>query len=106
MNKKAKVEQIKIDGTIYIPLESPWEINKNYLIRTVTMYQLGKLINVTEQELLLSDACWVADTGRFSVALETGELQEIEMFKNNVIINRSSIIDATEWLHDLPKISK
>ena len=86
--------------------ESVWEIGKNYLIRTVTMIQLGKLEKVTDKELVLSEACWVADTGRFHQALEKGTLNEIEMFQRNVIVGRGSIIDATEWLTDLPKISK
>lgn len=86
--------------------ESLWEIGKNYLIRTVTMIQLGKLKRVTDKELLLSDACWVADTGRFSEALEKGTLKEVEMFQRDVIVNRGAIVDATEWLTDLPKTTK
>lgn len=86
--------------------ESLWEVGKNYLIRTVTMIQLGKLKRVTDKELLLSDACWVADTGRFSEALEKGTLKEVEMFQRDVIVNRGAIVDATEWLTDLPKTTK
>lgn len=86
--------------------ESVWEIGKNYLIRTVTMIQLGRLIRVTDKELLLTDACWVADTGRFSVALEKGTLNEVEMFQRYVIVGRGGIIDATEWITELPKTTK
>lgn len=79
-----------------------WELGKNYLIRTVTMIQIGKLHSITDKELKLQNACWVADTGRFSEALKTGKLNEVEMFINPVIVNRSAIIDATEWTHALP----
>ena len=120
MTTKVKVDELTIDGTIYVPKdslknqkiielngeESVWEIGLNYLIRTVTMIQLGKLIKVTDKELVLSEACWVADTGRFSEALKEGSLKEVEMFRRNVIVSRGGIIDATEWLADLPKISK
>ncbi len=100
--KKEQLQKvIEINGE-----ESLWEIGKNYLIRTVTMIQLGKLKKVTDKELLLSDTCWVADTGRFNEALEKGTLKEVEMFQRDVIIGRGGIIDATEWLSELPKISK
>lgn len=116
---KLKVDELTIEGVVYIPKdsqiqkvmelngsESLWEIGKNYLIRTVTMIQLGKLKKVTDKELLLSDACWVADTGRFQQALEKGTLNEVEMFQRDVIVGRGGIIDATEWLTDLPKTQK
>lgn len=116
---KVKVDEIVIEGVTYIPKdsspiktielngqESVWEIGKNYLIRTVTMIQLGTLKKVTQNELLLSNACWVADTGRFHDALEKGTLNEVEMFQRDVIVGRGGIIDATEWLSDLPTISK
>lgn len=116
---KKTVEKLVIEGITYIPEDSiktsvveingedsVWEIGKNYLVRTVTMIQLGKLQVVTEKELLLSDACWVADTGRFHEALENGDLNEIEMFNRDVIVGRGAIIDATEWMSPLPKSSK
>lgn len=80
----------------------PYQIGKNYLIRTVTMIQTGRLIAVTNQELVLADACWIADTGRFSECLKTGEFNEVEPFINNVVIGRGSVIDATEFSHKLP----
>jgi hypothetical protein len=83
-----------------------WTIGKNYLIRTVTMIQLGTLVCVTEKEIVLSNACWVADTGRFSEALKTGSLNEVEMFVSNVIVGRGAIMDATEWLNKLPTQTK
>jgi len=98
---KFKEKIIELDGT-----ESLWEIDKNYLIRTVTMIQLGKLKKVTDKELLLSEACWVADTGRFNESLKKGTLKEVEMFQRDVIVSRGGIIDATEWLLELPKESK
>jgi len=116
---KVKVDELTIEGVVYVPKDSqlqkvievngedsPWEIGKNYLIRTVTMIQLGKLKRVTDKELVLSDACWVADTGRFTQALEKGTLNEVEMFQRDVIIGRGGLIDATEWLCELPKTQK
>src|ERR1017187_7116918 len=76
---------------------SAWEIGKNYLIRTVTMIDTGRLIAVTDHELVLEDAAWVADTGRFMQAVASAEFGEVEPFpEGRVIIGRGSIIDAVQ----------
>lgn len=77
--------------------QSIWEIGMVYLIRTVTMINTGKLVAVGDQELVLEDAAWIADTGRFSDALKKNEFNEVEPFPNGrVIIGRGSIIDAVK----------
>jgi len=81
-------------------------IGKSYFIRTVTMNHIGRLININDKELLLEDASWIADSGRFHNALKDGELDEVEPFVSNVIINRDCIIDITEWLHKIPRSQK
>lgn len=75
----------------------PWELGKIYLIRTVTMTDTGRLVAVTPQELVLEDAAWIADTGRFAQAVEKAEFGEVEPFPSGrVIIGRGAIIDAVE----------
>ena len=77
--------------------DAHWKIGANYLIRTATMIDAGKLVAVTEHELVLEDASWVADTGRFGKALETGTFNEVEMFPaGQVIVGRGSLIDAVQ----------
>lgn len=77
--------------------EHPWEIGKIYLIRTVTMIDTGRLVAVTEQELVLEDAAWIADTGRFSDAIKKADFGEVEPFPDGrVIIGRGSVIDAVQ----------
>lgn len=75
---------------------APWEIGKNYLIRTVTMTNTGRLVAVTENELVLEDAAWVADTGRFSDNVMSCEFSEVEPFPDGrrVIIGRGAVVDA------------
>ena len=70
------------------------------------MIQTGKLVDVTNQELVLEDAAWIADTGRFSECLAKGTFNEIEPFPNKIIIGRGSVIDATEFTHSLPRTVK
>ena len=78
------------------PVQSQaWQIGKTYLIRTVTMIDTGVLVSVTDKELVLKDAAWIADTGRFSDALKSAEFNEVEPFPDGeVIIGRGSVIDA------------
>lgn len=88
---------IQLDGT-----ECAYEVGQCYLIRTVTMIELGRVKRITPREIILEDACWVADTGRFSEALATGELNEVEMYQTDVIVSLGAIVSATPWTNDLP----
>lgn len=77
------------------PCPGPFEIGKPYLIRTVTMIQTGRLVAVYPTEIVLEDAAWIADTGRFSEALKTCNYSEVEPFPDGkVVVGRQSIIDA------------
>ena len=86
---------------------SPWKIGAAYLIRTVTMIQTGRLKAVTEHELVLTDAAWIADTGRFSDALRNGLFVEVEPFPDGeVIVGRGAVIDACQLSFALPREKK
>ncbi len=84
----------------------PYVIGRKYFIRTVTHHLTGQLTKVTSKELVLADAAWIADDGRFHEALKTGKLNEVEPFPGEVIVGRGSLIDACEWLHELPRSVK
>lgn len=84
----------------------PYKLQQNYLVRTVTMYHVGTLTSVYEHELVLEGCSWVADTGKFSTALTTGSLSEVEVMPGPVIIGRGAVVDATEWKHPLPTETK
>jgi hypothetical protein len=80
--------------------EQLWLIGSRYFIRTVTMYYVGELVAIDDHEVTLRDAAWVADTGRFSDALRTGNVSECEPFPDGVCgIGRGSIVDASIWPH-------
>lgn len=88
--------------------DHPYHVGKNYFIRTVTHHFTGKLIRVTKHELVLMDAAWISDDGRFHDAMTKGTLNEVEPYLEGqeVIIGRGSIIDACVWGYDLPKEQK
>jgi len=81
----------------------PFEIGKAYLIRTVTHINIGVVKAVGKTEIVLSDCSWIADTGRYHNAIKDGKLNEVEPYTHDVIMGRGAIIDATEWVHDLPR---
>ena len=84
--------------------EHPYPVGQNVFIRTVTMHYTGHLDRVTAGELVLTDASWIADSGRFHVALMNGDLCEVEPFPTGeVIVPRSGVIDVCRWHHALPR---
>ena len=77
--------------------DTAWDIGSIYLIRTVTMIDTGRLVGITPQELILEDAAWIADTGRFADALKSCTFGEVEPFPDGrVIVGRGGIIDAVK----------
>ncbi len=88
--------------------DSHWRIGENYMIRTVTHINIGTLTAVTDKELVLQNASWIADTGRFEQAVKDGTLSEVEPFPDDaqVIVGRGALIDAVIWMHPLPRQQK
>lgn len=83
--------------------ESPIQLGNPVFIRSVTHYYTGRIGKITRDEIVLMDAAWIADTGRFSQALESGALCEVEPFPFAVSVGRGAIIDVTYWPHALPR---
>lgn len=87
---------------------SHWEIGANYLLRTVTHIDTGRLIKVTATELVVEDAAWIADTGRYSDSIkDNAKFNEVEPYPDGaiVIVNRASLIDAIV-IETLPRKQK
>lgn len=84
-----------------------WAVGENYFIRTVTHHFTGKLVKVTDKELVLEQACWIASDGRFADALAKSEFEEVEPFpeKAQVIVGRGGLIDAVR-IDKIPKSQK
>ena len=98
------IELHELAALLRAPNDSgPWKIGTAYLIRTVTMTLVGRIVSVYPQELAMERASWVADTGRYSVALKTGELDEVEPMPGVIVVGRGAIVDAAEWAHALPE---
>ena len=70
------------------------------------MMYTGRLVSVTESDIVLEDAAWIADSGRYSDALAEGTLDEVEPYPNSVGVSRASIVDFAVWEHPLPREQK
>lgn len=103
----AHIWQIEISDSAWsLNAAHPYKVGKVYLIRTVTMIQTGRLVRVTPQELVLEDAAWIADTGRFADALRACEFAEVEPFPDGqVIVGRGAIVDAVQ-IRDVQRVQK
>ena len=81
-------------------------LGKSVFVRAVTHYYTGRLVALSEEALVLDDAAWIADTGRFSAAIGTGALNEVEPFPGRVYVARAALVDMCEWTHPLPRETK
>lgn len=85
--------------------ELPFKVGEAYLIRTVTYHILGRVKSIKGNFLVMTEASWVADSGRFNEAIGKGILNEVE-YVGDAIVAMTAISDAYPWLHKLPKESK
>lgn|SRR3990167_2864649 len=101
----AQIRQIQSLGLHPSSKEShPYQVGKNYHIRTVTHYYTGRLVEVFPKELVLEDAAWIPSDGRFSDSLLSGKFEEVEPFpEGRVIIGRETVSDAVIISSALPR---
>lgn len=84
-----------------------YPVGEPVFVRGVTMHYTGRLARVTAGELVLTDCAWIADSGRFSAALATGVLAEVEPYPDGeVVVSRGAVADIARWSHPLPRAVK
>jgi hypothetical protein len=108
-NRKTHLDNLVEAATsakLFFETPTPLRVGNQVFIRAVTNYYTGRIVEITEGEILLVDAAWIADTGRFSDALKTGNLNEVEPYPNLVAVGRGAIVDVTHWPHELPRVQK
>lgn len=96
-------DQLLADGFDFATLDDL--IGKKWFIRTVTYHLVGLVTKRVGPFLVLKDASWVADSGRFMQAIKDGTLNEVEPV-GDALVNVSAIVDAFPWKHALPKEQK
>lgn len=84
--------------------EKFWTVGRKYMLRTVTNVISGELAELTDHEIILRDAAWIAETVRWAETLETGLLREVEPYPDGLVaVGRGAIVDACVWAHPLPR---
>lgn len=86
-----------------------YKVGETIFIRTVTHILIGKLVAVYHNELVIEDASWIADTGRYANALlDFKNLNEVEPYPDGiqVIVGRGAIIDAHMTTQKPPRVQK
>ncbi len=82
---------------------NPVRVGASVIVRSVMFFYTGRVVSIDETWLVLSDAAWIADTGRWSEALKTGSLGEVEPYPDVVAISKGAIVDVSTWSHTLPR---
>lgn len=85
---------------------TPFEEGGKYYIRTVTYHMTGRVKAIINNFLVLTEAAWIADSGRFRQAIMDGVLDEVEPVDVDMYVNINSITDAFIWTHALPREQK
>lgn len=99
--EKKKVGKVTVGGQ-----EIPFVIGGKYFFRTVTYFATGEVESIKGHFLVLKDAACIFDTGRFTDAMKSGVFNEVEPLEVPFIINLNTIVDASEWIHKLPREQK
>ena len=84
-------------------------VGQKRYIRTVTHHYIGVVVELTEKEIVLDKASWVAHSGRWTDTLLDGSnLSEVEPYPDGTfpVVNRGAICDYFFWNHDLPREQK
>ena len=72
------------------------EIGKVYAFRTVTMIYTGRIKDISANEVLIDEAAWIPDSGRWAAFVDKGEHNEAEPYTRPVILSRGAFLDVTE----------
>lgn len=83
----------------------PFKVGAAYYIRTVTMHWTGRVVRVVGDFLVMEDAAWIADGGRYHESAN-GKLNEVEPVQGEVFIGLGAVVDACEFRAELPRKAK
>ncbi len=73
------------------------------IIRTVAYHYIGKVAHCDDQEIVLDEASWLAESARWSVTLTTGQVSELEPYPDWCCIRTATVVDYAPWNFPLPR---
>lgn len=104
VNKQSVASGVQSDVR-HTDVRHPFVPGNRVFIRTVTYHSTGEVVGVVDGFVLLKDAAWVADSGRFSETIKTGALNEVEPVEE-MYVALGSVVDVFPWEHELPRTRK
>lgn len=69
------------------------------MVRTVTLYYIGRVKALDGMGVLLEDAAWVADQGTMNDCLRTGQVKEFDTFEDPIYVALAPVVDIVRWRH-------
>lgn len=81
------------------------KVGQSYFFMTVTHYYVGTVREVSATHAIIDNAAWVADTGRLSDCLKTGEVKECEPVLDGWMVPLMGTA-VGPWPHKLPLARK
>lgn len=94
-------EQLGDDSILFDITAMDDLISKAIFVRTVTYHLVGKVEKIIGNLVFLSDASWIADSGRFMQFIKEGKLNEVEPV-GDWFFNLQTVVDGCIWRHPLP----
>jgi hypothetical protein len=82
---------------------TPFRVGDQVFLRCQNYYYTGRVKAVLLDWVVLAEASWIPDAGRFAEALASGEFAEIEPYPGDCAIRLDTIDDASPWPHALPR---
>ncbi len=93
---------IREDLSINVPAKTEehgyYPVGNQIMIRTVTMIYVGTLVDVTPEDLVLTKAAWIPDSGRWNEFMKSGIASEVEPYVQTelVLVSRGGILDVSK----------
>lgn len=108
--KIGKLIEAECECKLPIPGSVDLVIGQAVFIQAVPLYYTGRVVRVDDRYIVLDQAAWIADTGRFHKAMAEGReaLVEVEPLpKDRIVrISHGSVLSVMDWPHSLPEATK
>lgn len=102
---KAEAEKIVKEKGVVVDLDNLresdypyWEVGESYHIETVKKYYTGLLVDITETDFVLTQACWISSTGFFADYCKGAAPRYAERYlpESLVLVSRGGYLSAVK----------
>ena len=84
--------------------DGPFVVGETWVFRCVTNYLVGRIAQIYPMWIVLEDASWIPDTGRWHEFMAQGRASEVEPCPDGKwVIAAGAVVDCGPWPHKLPR---